>query len=102
MFSRFMNNRRLLNKKQYFREPQEVDNTPSSTKREKPYSENKISPKELNKIKEEMSVEEKKELDRKVLILLLSVILTVILISLLIYFLKFLPEDFLDFPSDKG
>ena len=102
MFSRFMGNRKLLNKKQYFQQHQGVSeiDIPKNKKKLTPHK--KASRKEIMRIKEEMTVEEKKELDRKVLILLLSIILTVILISLIVYFIKYIPEDFLDFPSDKG
>jgi uncharacterized membrane protein YvbJ len=102
MFSRFMGNRKLLNKKQYFQQHQGVNDIDIQKNRETLKTYKKASRKEILKIREEMTIEEKKELDRKVLLLLLSIILTVILISLIIYFVKYIPEDFLDFPSDKG
>jgi uncharacterized membrane protein YvbJ len=102
MFSRFMGNRKLLNKKQYFQQHQGVNDIDIQKNRETLLTYKKASRKEILKIREEMTIEEKKELDRKVLLLLLSIILTVILISLIIYFIKYIPEDFLDFPSDKS
>ena len=102
MFSRFMGNRKLLNKKQYFQQHQGVNDIDIQKNRETLQTYKKASRKEILKIREEMTIEEKKELDRKVLLLLLSIILTVILISLIIYFIKYIPEDFLDFPSDKS
>jgi len=102
MFSRFMGNRKLLKKKNYFKQDNGVSEIDISKKEEKEHTYKKASRKEIMKIREEMTVEEKKELDRKVLVLILAIILTVILISIIIYFLKYIPEDFLDFPSDKS
>ncbi len=101
MFSRYSGNLKLLKRKTYFKQHKGVSEIDIAGDNKTEYNRKKLSQKEILKIREEMSVEEKKEHDRKILILLLSVIVTIILISVIIYLIGFIPDNALDFPSEK-
>ncbi len=57
-------------------------------KKKHPYK--NASRKEILKIREDMTGEEQKELDRKVLVLFITIILAVILVSVIIYFIQYI------------